>query len=103
MKKEYFVNFIDQHDKYNEEIEKISSFFGDTVYDSNLNQSVGMMFDIFIDSHFTEKGADWINAFIFENWRGDIYEKDTNKVLFTIDNIDDLWDYLCTDPKTYFK
>ena len=73
--------------------------------------SVGKMLDIFIDSHFTEKGADWIYYYLFEDVgdhkvivkkEADMFNKE-EEIEYHLNSIDELWNFLLTDKKLYFK
>lgn len=73
--------------------------------------SVGKMLDIFIDSHFTEKGADWIYYYLFEDVEdhkvivkkeADMFNKE-EEIEYHLNSITDLWNFLLTDKKLYFK
>ena len=71
--------------------------------------AVGNLFDVFIKSHFSEAGCDLINAFLYDdikgNWGITLY---VDKDLFNegtkieITTIEDLYNYLLSD-KVYLK
>lgn len=81
------------------------------LYECNFVDSVGKMLDIFIDSHFTEKGADWIYYYLFEDVgdhkvivkkEADMFNKE-EEIEYHLNSINELWDFLLTDKKLYFK
>lgn len=81
------------------------------LYETDWGEAVGMMLDTFIDSHFTEAGADWINYWLFEDIKDkkvwitkpkDMFN-DEEKIEYHLNNIEELWDFLLTDKKLYFK
>ena len=112
--KKQFKSFLENWNIYDEALDRISNAvtgksFGCDLYDSDWNNAVGMMLDIFIDSHFTEEGADVINYYLFESTDKVItvhQEKDMfneeKDIEYHLDSIDDLWDFLLTDKETYF-
>ena len=113
--KEQFKSFLKNWNTYDEALDRISNAvtgksFGCDLYDSDWNNAVGMMLDIFINSHFTEEGADVINYYLFEdiedksiyiNKEGDLFDKAT-EIKYPLKTSEDLWNYLLTDKKTYF-
>lgn len=114
--KENFEKFIDCWNTYDNAIDRISkavtgySYYGTDIYDTDWNNAVGMMLDIFINSHFTEEGADIINYYLFEDiedkviyitQEGDLFNK-SSEIKYPLKTPDDLWNFLLTDKKTYF-
>jgi thymidylate kinase len=70
--KEEFTQYITEFQKFDEAIERIEialngSKYGCNLWESDWYGNVSKMLDIFIDSHFTEKGADWVYYYLFEN------------------------------------
>lgn len=79
------------------------------LWESDWYESVAKMLDMFLDSHFTEKGVDWVSYYLFEsidNKKVIIEIEDifgTVKKEYPLNTIDELWDFLLTDTKLYFK
>ena len=67
--------------------------------ESDWCEAVGKMLDTFVDSHFTEEGADLVFYYIFEENKK-VY---SNNKEYSFDTIDDLWKILTEDVKLYFK
>ena len=115
--KSEFVDFIQNFKKFEEAIDRIDHcLMGNDKYSAELWESdwyiaVCEMFDTFINSHFTEAGADWINYSLFETIEDkiayikqpeDMFEKE-KEIEYHLNTIDELWDFLNTDKKLYFK
>ena len=112
--KEEFIKYLTQYQIFDKGLERISealsgSRYGIPIFECDWAEAVGIMLDTFIDSHFTEKGSDWIMYFLFE-------DVDDKKVIFAeedifgekekeyhLNSLDELWDFLLTDKKKYFK
>lgn len=101
-----FTYFISNYKTFEDGINKIEealtgkNYF--TLWESDWTQAVGLMFDTFIESHFTEAGQDLINDFTFDEWRGAIYDDDNN-VIAKIESLDELWNYMIDNKENYFK
>ena len=114
--KEEFVKFITEFQFFNKAIDKIEEAltgrpYSCTLFESDWVASVEKMLDVFIESHFTDKGIDWICYFLFENvddkaayvkQEGDMFNEE-KEIRYPLDTIDELWDFLLTDKKLYFK
>ena len=114
--KENFVKFIESYQEFENGINKLDMAITGRNYPTILFEcgwydSVGKMLDAFLESHFTEKGADWIYYYLFENVEdhevvitkeADMFEGE-EKIIYHLNNIDELWDFLLTDKKLYFK
>ena len=112
--KEEFIQYITEFQKFDEAIERIEVAIGGSKWSCNLWESdwygnVSKLLDIFINSHFTEKGADWVYYYLFENIddKKVIIEVEDmfgiEKKEYHLNSIDELWDFLLTDKKLYFK
>ena len=82
-----------------------------SIYEMDWGNAVGKMLDTFVDSHFTEAGADWVNYYLFEpikdkkvtvTLEGDMF-RGPGVVEFHLNSIEELWEFLITDKKAYFK
>lgn len=107
--KELFFKYINNYNEYNNAIERISKAisgknFSSDIYDSDWNDSVNLMLDVFLEQNFTEGGNDLIYAFLFENDETNpltLFEKDDTKVV--LDTLDKLWDYLYQYKEDYIN
>ena len=114
--KEEFTEYILNYQAFEQAVSRMEEAFCGRPYGCNLFEcdwvnSVGQMLDIFIESHFTEKGADWIYYYLFENVEdkrvvitkeADLF-KEKEEVEYHLNSIDELWEFLLTDKKLYFK
>ena len=110
--KEEFVKFIEEYQTYDKAFERIETAiigkpYISNMYESDWNLAVGKMLDIFLKSHFTEEGCDWINYWLFEDvdnktayFKEDLFD---NERKYPLDTINDLWNFLNSDKKLYFK
>ena len=81
------------------------------IFETDWCEAVGKMLDTFLDSHFTNYGVDWICYFLFEDvddkaayvkHEGDMFNEE-KEIRYPLDTTDELWDFLLTDKKLYFK
>lgn len=114
--KEEFVKYLTEYQSFEKAINRLGeAFLGGKgyyfIYECDWYDSVGQMLDIFIDSHFTESGADWIYYYLFENVEdhevvitkeADMFEG-KEEIIYHLNSIDELWDFLLTDIRHYFK
>jgi hypothetical protein len=110
--KDEFNKFLTEYEFFEEATRRMKEAFcgkSHLFVECDWVDSVGKMLDIFIESHFTEKGADWVYYYLFENI-------DDKKVVievkdmfgieekeYHLNSIDELWEFLLTDKKLYFK
>ena len=114
--KEDFSKFILEFQTFEQAIDRIEeaisgSQYGCGLWESDWYSAVGKMFDIFVDTHFTEQGADWVSYYMFEDIEDklvtvkqerDIFGEE-KEIKYHLNSIDELWDFLLTDKKAYFK
>ena len=112
--KENFNKFIKEYELFEEDTKRLKEAFCGKAHifvECDWVNSVEKMLDVFVDSHFTEKGADWIYYYLFENLEDkrvvitkevDLFE-DKKEIEYHLNSIDELWDFLITDKKLYFK
>lgn len=114
--KEEFVKFIQSYIEFEDGINKFDMAITGRNYPTILFEcgwydSVGKMLDSFLDSHFTDYGKDWIFYFLFEDvddkaayikQEGDMFNKE-KEIRYSLESTDELWDFLLTDKKLYFK
>lgn len=114
--KEEFTKYIDAYREFEAAIERLEKLISGRnrcyfIYETDWCEAVGKMLDGFLDSHFTESGIDWIFYYLFEDVddkaayvteEGDMF-KDPEEVRYPLTTLDELWDFLLTDKKLYFK
>ena len=114
--KEEFTKFISNHQIFDRGIERFEKAITGKNYTCNLietdwGEAVGYMLDSFLESHFTEKGCDWIYYYLFEDVEDHkvIVKKEADmfnveeEIEYHLNSIDELWKFLLTDKKLYFK
>ena len=102
LNKESFVEYLEKWKIYNERIGQINKLINGEhnsgLYDSEWNNAVEIMLDIFINSHFTADGADLIWAYLFEPpliiHEKTIFSEDE---VIVINDLDILWQYLVSN------
>lgn len=100
-----FKRQVDSIDEINRKFEA----FGIT--ESQIYEDVNMLFENFIDSHFTEEGCDlffwWkyenVKKVIYKTVTPDIFTKEQKKIEINVEKIEDLWEYMIKHKKVYFK
>ena len=70
--KEDFFKFILEYQTFEQAIDRIDaaisgSIYGCGLWESDWYSAVGKMFDLFVNTHFTELGADWVFYYMFED------------------------------------
>ena len=114
--KEEFIKYISLYQKFNESVERLEkSITGRNdmyfIYETDWCEAVGKMLDTFLDSHFTNYGVDWICYFLFEDvddkaayvkQEEDMFNEE-KEIRYPLDTMDELWSFLQTDIKAYFK
>ena len=111
-KKEFF-RFIDNFQFFRESIKHLEDAFGGYCYlwESDLVMKPEEMLDVFLNSHFTEEGVDWVYYWLYEDIddkvvtvevEGDMF-RDPGIVEYHINSLTELWDFLLTDKELYFK
>lgn len=101
--KEEFKKVIDIYNGWVDNVEQLSEVLTKSrysLYEFPIIDDVGKLFDCFIESHFTEEGSDIVYWWQYESVPKEIYDGDN---VISVETIDELWDYLQADPKTYFK
>lgn len=114
--KENFIKFIESYQEFENGINKLDMAITGRNYPTILFEcgwydSVGKMLDTFLDSHFTEEGTDLIEYYLWENVEDkavyikqdkDIFNEE-KEIRYPLNTLDELWDFLLTDKKLYFK
>ena len=114
--KEEFIKFIQSYIEFQDSVDNFDKAITGKSYPSILfetkwYEAVGRMLDSFLDSHFTDYGIDWICYFLFEDvndkaayikQEGDMFNEE-KEIRYSLESADELWDFLLTDKKLYFK
>ena len=111
--KEEFTGFINAYQNFDSHLNQLEKAFGNycNLHETDLGESVSMMLDQFLYSHFTECGQDYIYWWLFEDVDKKIYQKDepdlfngaARERVYDVNELDDLWKYMLLDKETYFK
>jgi hypothetical protein len=114
--KENFFKFLTEFKTFEKAVDRMEvaisgSKYGCNLWESDWYSAVGKMFDIFVDTHFTEQGADWVSYYMFEDIEDklvtvkqerDIFGEE-KEIKYHLNSLEELWDFLLTDKKAYFK
>lgn len=116
--KEQLSEFLDRYSKFDKAVirmgEAISGKsypYSTDLFETDWYTHVSEMYDIFLESHFTDEGIDWINYYFFEDVEdhlvtvtvsADLFDKE-HEVEYHLNSVDELWDFLLTNKKLYFK
>lgn len=113
MNKKLFVEYLTTFNNFDNAIGRlgkafIGDFYSDLIYETDWYEYVGKMYNIFLQSHFTEYGIDLINAFLFEDCREFWVDKDRTlfedkkKEHYTFDTLEELYDVMRIFKEEYF-
>ena len=114
--KEEFTQYIIEFQNFQQAIERIEeaisgSKYGCNLWETDWYESVCEMLEIFLTSHFTVEGADWVSYYLWEDTddkaayvkqEGDMFNEE-KEIRYSLESADELWDFLLTDKKLYFK
>jgi hypothetical protein len=112
--KEQFIKAVTKYKEFCKGVEALSQTVCDSkysIYETKWIDAVGQIFDIFVDSNFTDKGTDLIFYYLFENpddkaiyikQDKDIFNEE-KEIRYPLDTVEELWNFLLTDTKLYFK
>ena len=114
--KEEFIKFIQSYQEFENSVDRFDKAitgksYPSILYETKWYEAVGRMLNSFLDSHFTDYGIDWICYFLFEDvddkaayikQEGDMFNEE-KEIRYPLDTIEELWDFLLTDKKLYFK
>ena len=116
--KEQLSEFLDRYSKFDKAVirmgEAISGKsypYSTDLFETDWYNIVNEIFYTFLESHFTEAGIDWITYYFFEDIEdhlvtvtisADLFNKE-HEVEYHLNSVDELWDFLMTDKKLYFK
>ena len=114
--KEEFIKFIQSYQEFENSVDRFDKAitgksYPSILYETKWYEAVGKMLDSFLDSHFTDYGIDWICYFLFEDvndkaayikQEGDMFNEE-KEIRYSLESADELWNFLLTDVKAYFK
>lgn len=112
--KEKFIRAIAKYKEFSKGAEALSQVVCDSkysIYETKWIDAVGQIFDIFVDSNFTDEGADWIFYYLFEDpddkaayvkQEGDMFNEE-KEIRYPLNTVEELWNFLLTDKNLYFK
>ena len=114
--KEEFTKFIESYQEFQSGIDRLDMAITGRNHPSILFEcgwydAVGKMLDVFLDTNFMDYGVDWITYFLWENTDDkaayvkqdkDMFSEE-KEIRYPLDTVDDLWNFLLTDKKLYFK
>ena len=104
--KEQFIEFITEYKNFDEAVNRIDKAisgrnWGLNLFECDWYDSVGIMLNIFLDSHFTEDGYDLISWWLFEDVDKVITQKanpdlfnEESEIEYNVEDINALWDYI---------
>ena len=116
--KEQLSEFLDRYSNFDKAVIRMGEAISGKSYPYNTNlfetdwyTHVSEMYDIFLESHFTDEGIDWINYYFLEDVEdhlvtvtvsADLFEG-KREIEYHLNSIEELWNFLITDKKAYFK
>lgn len=114
--KEEFIKFIQSYIEFQESVDNFDKAitgksYPTILFETKWYEAVGKMIDSFLDSHFTDFGIDWISYFLWEDTddkaayvkqEGDMFNEE-KEIRYPLESADELWNFLLTDKKLYFK
>ena len=99
--KEQFIKFITEYKNFEETIDKIYQNWGLSLVECDWYNSVGIMLDTFLDSHFTNNGCDLVTWWLFEDVDKLITQKvnsdlfnEESEIEYDVEDIEAFWDYI---------
>lgn len=115
--KKDFFEFLRNYKKFESSIKRIEKaisgdepYYNVCLFESDWYQAVDKIYDIFINSHFTELGIDLINWWMFEDVDHIIWENreadlfnGKSEIEYDVNDKVDLWNYMLKYKKDYFK
>jgi hypothetical protein len=111
--KEQFIRFLKNYQTFQTAFNRIDEAlmgkkYSSNFYESDLYESVGMMLDIFLETHFTNKGCDLIAAYLFEDVTEYYYQKpqtlfeESKEVMYCFETLDELYDVMLNFREDFF-
>lgn len=88
--KEQFMNYYNHFHSFLQRVKAVEELLGDGFGDTKLCEDAYWVFDLFMDTNFTNIGRD-----VFYDWYyEDIQEVDIDGVHYEFYSIEDLWNFL---------
>lgn len=95
------VDSLNKINKFNDEFYNLHKI---DISETDAIQEGWRLFDMFIESHFTDEGYDLIFWWMYEDVPKIIYQNTIfGKEEINVENIEDLWKYLISEKELYFK
>ncbi len=113
--KEHFIDFITEYQNFDKAIERLEiaisgKKYGCNLFESDWYESVARMFDVFLESFFTDDGQDVITWWLFEDVDHIIWQKTDpdlfngkSEIEYNVNDIEDLWNYLFKYKEDYLN
>ena len=99
--KDLFIKQIELELKFNKELDKLENILGCSLIECKLVNMHYDTFDGFLESNFTETGSDLIYWWMYEEVPKEIFINDADDKI-DVEDLSDLWDYMCKDKETFF-
>jgi len=114
--KEEFIKFIQSYQEFENSVDRFDKAitgksYPSILYETSWYEAVGRMLDVCLSSYFTDEGLDWIYYYLWEDvddkaayvkHEGDMFNEE-KEIRYPLDTTDELWNFLQTDIKAYFK
>lgn len=112
--KDEFTKYLNTYQLFEERVDRMGkAITGSTsnLFESDWYTAVDEMFSIFLNSFLTEDGIDVVYYFLFEpiepktivvTQEKDMFNEE-EKITYTLETLEDVWNFLLTDTKIYFK
>ena len=111
--KEEFVKILTNYQKFKNGVKRMfKAFTGNDVYfECDWLEAADYVLETTIESHFTDLGVDWIFYYLYEDIEdkrvvitieADMFEG-KREIEYHLNSIEELWNFLITDKKAYFK
>lgn len=113
--KQEFFKAITKHQQFTDAVERMSKNIGGNdcplyLFETDWCTAEGNLFDIFLESHFTEEAVDTIYWWLYEDVdkvifitrEADIFNEETEETI-PVRTIGQLWSFFEREPDVYFK
>ena len=114
--KEVFTDLITSYQKFEDSVERFDKAitgksYPSVLFETSWYEAVGRMLDVCLSSYFTDEGIDWIYYYLWEDTDDkaayvkqdkDMFNEE-EEIRYPLDTLDELWNFLLTDKKLYFK
>ena len=113
--KQEFFKAITEHQQFNDAVERMSKNIGGNncplyLFETDWCMAEENLFNIFLESHFTEEAVDtiywWlyddVDKVIYISIEKDLFTEETEDII-PVRTLGQLWSFLEREPKLYFK